>query len=673
MEDVYSINGYSISNVLIGRGGVGTVYRGKHNETGGIVAVKMINKIPRVVDHKKMDPNEIHSITNDFRKRILNEVNIHSKLRHNSILKMYDFFEDSKYFFMVLEFCERGNLYEYLKPHSKRSSEASVRCILDSVVKGLSYLHSYNIIHRDVTLNNLLLTKSMEVKIADFGLAVQQDLLDQKQFTMCGTPNYMAPEIASKDRTNGHGKESDIWSIGCLMYTLLVGVHPFDGSETKETLEKIVHQKLHIPQSLSYEAQDLLFSLLQKDPLKRPTISQVAKHPFMLGTKMATNSMRQSKQQIMHGPLISIDSGRYTSSSQPSNSGYTRPLKATQHHSHDILVDRANTSYKLLHDDRGKSRSLNNITDVRSRGEASSTLESSCTTQALVDDRISPFDTHRIKSISHETRTSTVQITDTGHFIIRSKFKKKGIFEVSPDGQKINIYYPHDGDMWSHDQTCDGPYAGYRLYSSHTYTNLPSRYQKKYRYASQFVELVKSKTPKVIYRDDKGKYKLMENGEFEVSYFDGTKLHIGKGVVKCTGPTANGTYKISDPMPDNVYQLYQSFLENSDVLQAFNSFLMQCQFKQNIYPVIVGHSTAERRRSSSVQASPTTNPTSSVIFDTKNLQNKENDSLLGTTLCSNYSRDEQSKDDRIIKSVYDKEIGQVMKVRRIIALFGQIE
>ena len=88
-------------------------------------------------------------------------------------------------------------------------------------------MHSHGILHRDLSLGNLLLTKNMDVKIADFGLATKLKIPSEKHYTMCGTPNYISPEIA----THGpHGLESDVWSLGCMLYTFLVGKPPFDVS-----------------------------------------------------------------------------------------------------------------------------------------------------------------------------------------------------------------------------------------------------------------------------------------------------------------------------------------------------------------------------------------------------------------------------------------------------------
>ena len=140
------------------------------------------------------------------------------------------------------------------------------------------YLHTHGILHRDLTLSNLLLTSSMNIKIADFGLATQLKLPTEKHFTMCGTPNYISPEVATR---SAHGLESDVWSLGCMFYAFLIGRPPFDTDSVKNTLSKVVLGEYDMPSHVSLEAQDLIHQLLQRDPAHRPSLSAVLDHPFM--------------------------------------------------------------------------------------------------------------------------------------------------------------------------------------------------------------------------------------------------------------------------------------------------------------------------------------------------------------------------------------------------------
>lgn len=171
---------------------------------------------------------------------------------------------------------------------------------MHQIVKGMLYLHTHGILHRDLTLSNLLLTSNMNIKIADFGLATQLKLPNEKHFTMCGTPNYISPEVATR---SAHGLESDVWSLGCMFYAFLMGRPPFDTDTVKHTLSKVVLGEYEMPTHISLEAQDLIHQLLQKDPAQRPSLSAVLDHPFM------TQSLLVRTKELGLGDEGSIDSG----------------------------------------------------------------------------------------------------------------------------------------------------------------------------------------------------------------------------------------------------------------------------------------------------------------------------------------------------------------------------
>ena len=129
-------------------------------------------------------------------------------------------------------------------------------------------------------MSNLLLTATMHVKIADFGLATQLDQhFESKHTTLCGTPNYISPEVASR---SAHGLPTDVWGLGCLLYTLLVGRPPFDTNGVKSTLTQVVIGNYTIPDHISTEARDLIQRLLCKDPAKRIRLNEVVTHSFMM-------------------------------------------------------------------------------------------------------------------------------------------------------------------------------------------------------------------------------------------------------------------------------------------------------------------------------------------------------------------------------------------------------
>lgn len=282
-----NIEDYQVLN-LLGKGGFACVYRARSNKTGQEVAVKMIDK-------KMMKAVSMNA-------RVKKEVEIHSRLKHPSILELYNFFEDNNYVYLVLEMCHNGELQRYLRTQAQPFSEEAARRIMRQIVEGILYLHSHGILHRDLSLSNLLLTKNNDVKIADFGLATQLQGPEEKHFTMCGTPNYISPEIAMR---SAHGLEADVWSLGCMLYTLLVGHAPFDTDAVKSTLNRVILAEYHLPDTLSPAACDLIQALLQKNPKNRLPLREILAHPFM--------TMKSSNKRILQRMSeMSMDSGRGT-------------------------------------------------------------------------------------------------------------------------------------------------------------------------------------------------------------------------------------------------------------------------------------------------------------------------------------------------------------------------
>ncbi|CAL4091417.1 unnamed protein product [Meganyctiphanes norvegica] len=288
-----SIEEFSIERE-IGHGGFATVYKAKCLNTNRNVAIKKINK------------SSISS--RGLTDRVRQEVSIHSKLDHPSILNLYTFFEDHHYVYLILELCDRGELYKHIKSLNRVLTENESRQYLGQVVGGMLYLHSQSIMHRDLTLTNLLLDDNGNIKIADFGLATQLARPGDRHTTMCGTPNYISPEVATR---SSHGLEADVWSIGCMLYTMLVGQPPFDTHGIKSTLTKVVIGEYKIPSHVSSDACDLISKCLQKNPRERIPLQKILHHPYMNYTKKSEYSgMTDSGLYSMSTMTISTQNTR---------------------------------------------------------------------------------------------------------------------------------------------------------------------------------------------------------------------------------------------------------------------------------------------------------------------------------------------------------------------------
>lgn len=249
--------------------------------------------------------------------RVRQEVEIHSRLKHPSVLELYTFFQDASYVYLVLELAENGELQRYMKQVIRRPMlENEAASILRQVVDGLLYLHSHQIMHRDISLSNLLLSQNMHVKIADFGLATQLKRPDERHITMCGTPNYISPEVVSR---SSHGLPADVWGLGCMFYTLVVGQPPFDTDAVQSTLNRVIMSDCYIPSYVSFDARDLIEKLLKKNPTERISLEQVLQHPFM--KRHCTETLENKKTGFINSSLgynqtaSSCDSGIVTFSS----------------------------------------------------------------------------------------------------------------------------------------------------------------------------------------------------------------------------------------------------------------------------------------------------------------------------------------------------------------------
>jgi polo-like kinase 1 len=153
------------------------------------------------------------------------------------------------------------------------------------VFEGVRYLHSNNILHRDLKVQNLLLDAEYRVKIGDFGLAVILDTdNDFGVHGVSGTPNYLAPEVIQSSRYKKYSYQADIWSCGIIMYKLLVGRVPFKGKTDKQedVFESILKHSITFPSNLglSDRAVDLITQLLQPNPRERPTLDVITHHAF---------------------------------------------------------------------------------------------------------------------------------------------------------------------------------------------------------------------------------------------------------------------------------------------------------------------------------------------------------------------------------------------------------
>uniref|UniRef100_A0A4W4DMU3 Serine/threonine-protein kinase PLK n=1 Tax=Electrophorus electricus TaxID=8005 RepID=A0A4W4DMU3_ELEEL len=247
---------------VLGKGGFAKCYEFTDLGSGKVYAVK-------IIPHTRVSkPHQ--------REKIDREIELHRALHHKHIVQFYHHFEDKDNIYILLEYCSRRSLAHILKAR-KVLTEPEVRYYLRQVVSGLKYLHDQEILHRDLKLGNFFINEVMDLKIGDFGLAAKLEPVENRRRTICGTPNYLSPEVLNKQ---GHGCESDVWALGCVMYTMLLGRPPFETTNLKETYRCIREARYSMPSTLSPQAKHLISTMLAKTPEERPRLDDILRHDF---------------------------------------------------------------------------------------------------------------------------------------------------------------------------------------------------------------------------------------------------------------------------------------------------------------------------------------------------------------------------------------------------------
>ncbi|XP_068726927.1 serine/threonine-protein kinase PLK1-like [Montipora capricornis] len=248
---------------LLGKGGFARVYEVTDMSTNKVYALKAVPKAKLTKSADRF--NKIES-----------EIELHKSLRQRYVVGFYGNFEDEHHVYILLELCSRKSLVQTLKNRGKLT-EPEVRYLMFQAVQACSYLHDQQVIHRDIKVGNFFLNADMELRLGDFGLAVRLKEGQSKIKTMCGTPNYIAPEVLSKE---GHSYEVDTWALGCVMYTLLTGHPPFETKSLRETYNRIRNNEYTIPSRISDNAARLIKKMLQPNPNDRPSLNHVLEDDF---------------------------------------------------------------------------------------------------------------------------------------------------------------------------------------------------------------------------------------------------------------------------------------------------------------------------------------------------------------------------------------------------------
>ena len=262
--------GEYIINQTLGIGTFSKVKLGINKYTKEKVAIKLLEK------NKITEKSDL--------ERIFREMSIVKTLNHPNIVKTHEIFDNEKYYFMIMDYCPGGELFDYIVKKIRLNEEES-SFFFYQIINAVEYIHSKGIVHRDLKPENLLLNDKNKLKIIDFGLSnyffpdSEKNLLK----TPCGSPCYAAPEMVSGNNYNGF--KTDIWAIGIILYAMLVGYLPFEDNDNDILFQKILECDLEFPDFLSNLSIDIITKILNVDSDKRYTIQDIKKHMFYLNGK----------------------------------------------------------------------------------------------------------------------------------------------------------------------------------------------------------------------------------------------------------------------------------------------------------------------------------------------------------------------------------------------------
>ncbi|CAG9322692.1 unnamed protein product [Blepharisma stoltei] len=292
LTDVYNIK------KVIGQGSFGFVRKGQHkNHPDLIVAIKSIDK---------------SKIKNELRL-LKREVTILQSIDHPNIIKLYETFDDAKYFHIVMEFCSGGELFEKIIELGGKINEKKTAVYMKKILRAVNHLHEVGVCHRDLKPENFVFendSPDAELKIIDFGLSNKfgskfKHIVKMESFV--GTPYYIAPEVIKGD----YGPKCDIWSVGVIMYVMLTGHVPFPGDTQVKIFKNIMKAKLKLENpiwdTISDAAKDLLKRLLVANPHQRLSAAEALNHHWFNDP---------SKQKLALDPNIILALRSYKPKSQ---------------------------------------------------------------------------------------------------------------------------------------------------------------------------------------------------------------------------------------------------------------------------------------------------------------------------------------------------------------------
>ena len=266
MSDGYSDIRNYIFDKEIGEGNFGKVKLCIYKPTNEEFAIKILNK---------------EMIKKKMKNSIFKENEIITRFNHINVIYVFQILEDDDNFYIIMEYCKYGELFDYIVNHERLSEEES-SIFFYQLINGVEYIHSKGIAHRDLKPENLLLAENNILKIIDFGLSheFRGDQLGELLSTKCGSPSYAAPEIISCQSYDGF--KVDVWCCGIILYAMVCGYLPFEGENNDILFKNILECQPELPEFMSDVTKDIILRILEPDPDERISIKEIKNHRFYL-------------------------------------------------------------------------------------------------------------------------------------------------------------------------------------------------------------------------------------------------------------------------------------------------------------------------------------------------------------------------------------------------------
>ncbi|XP_037684994.1 serine/threonine-protein kinase PLK4 isoform X3 [Choloepus didactylus] len=608
------IEDFKVGN-LLGKGSFAGVYRAESIHTGLEVAIKMIDK-------KAM-------YKAGMVQRVQNEVKIHCQLKHPSILELYNYFEDSNYVYLVLEMCHNGEMNRYLKNRMKPFSENEARHFMHQIITGMLYLHS----HGDGSSFYIQWgNQEQETGNSGKGRAIQDAeerphsryLRRAHSSDRSGTSNSQSrgrkytmerchsAEMLSKSKRSGVDENEERYSptnsnANIFHYCKEKTSNnsgPFERPDNNQALSNHLcpgttpfpfsDQTSHTEMVQQWFG-NLQINALLKEPTEHDSINP--NKDFQGCPDLQKDTSRNAWPDIQ--AKKNSDASNDVHSVKQLN---TMKYMASLHNKPEIIQ-------------QGSIFGLDPVSEQSKTWGMDPSLGYQKRTLRSI---LSPLTAHRLKPIRQKTKKAVVSILDSEEVCVEllkeytSQEYVKEVLQISSDGNMITVYYPNDGRGFP---LANKPPSLTDNISRFSFDNLPEKYWRKYQYASRFVQLVRSKSPKITYFTRHAKCILMENSpgaDFEVWFYDGAKIHKTQDliqVIEKTGKsyTLKGESEVSS-LKEEIKIYMDHANESHRICLALESIISEEEKKSAsapFFPIIIG------RKPGSTSSSKTLPPPSS--------------------------------------------------------------